>query len=1057
MIGHLIELCARNKMLVLLATLMMVGIGVWSVANTPLDALPDLSDTQVIVYTEYPGQAPQVVEDQVTYPLTTALLAVPHAKVVRGLSNFGVSFVYVVFDDGTDLYWARSRVLEYLNFAAKRLPAGVTPALGPDASGVGWVYEYVVLGANRTLAELRSIQDWIVRYGLVTAKGVAEVASVGGFEKQYQVVVDPRKLQAFGIPLDRVSDAIRASNNDVGGRTIEMSETEYMVRGRGYLRNIGDLATVVLKTDPSGSGTPVLLRDVARIELGPDERRGIAEMNGTGEVVGGIALKRDGADALTTIDNIKAKLAEITPGLPASVSIKPVYDRSQLIDSAITTLKHTLLEESLIVAAVCIVFLLHIRSALVAILTLPVGILIAFAGMHALGIGSNIMSLGGIAIALGAMVDATIVMIENAHKHVERLQPGEPRGPALIAAAREVGPSLFFSLLVIVAAFLPVFALEDQEGRLFKPLAYTKTFAMAGGALLSITLVPVLMLFFVRGRIVSEARNPINRALIWLYRPLIRVVLRVPVLVVIVAIAILGATAWPAMQLGSEFMPSLNEGTLLFMPVTLPGLSVTKAAELLQTQDRIIKSFPEVQSVFGKAGRAMTATDPAPVEMSETVVNLKPPSEWPAGKALDQLIAEMNTALQLPGVSNAWTMPIKARIDMLSTGIRTPVGVKVFGPDLHVLERLATEVERAVHDVPGTTSAFAERLEGGRYVEIETDREAAARYGLSVQDVERVVATALGGETVTTTVEGRERYGVNVRYPRGLREDPEAIASQVLVPATGGAMIPLGQVASIHITTGPPSIRTENAQPVAYIYIDLQGRDLGGYVAEAAAKVAGQVKMPPGYHIQWSGQFEYLQRAEAKLKVVVPATLVVIMVLLFLNFGRLTETFIVMLSVPFALVGGAWLMWLLGYNMSVAVAVGFVALAGVAAETGVVMLIYLDHALTEVRERRRLEGAILSRKDLQRAIMHGAVERVRPKMMTVVAIMAGLLPILWSTGTGSEVMRRIAVPMVGGMVSSTILTLLVIPAIYAIIKGWRLPHRAEAHVRPVRSAKIAAE
>jgi Cu(I)/Ag(I) efflux system membrane protein CusA/SilA len=1044
MIGRLIELCASNKMLVLLATLITVGIGVWSLANTPLDALPDLSDTQVIVYTEYPGQAPQVVEDQVTYPLTTALLAVPHAKVVRGFSNFGVSFVYVVFDDGTDLYWARSRVLEYLNFAAKRLPTGITPALGPDASGVGWVYEYVVLGANRTLAELRSIQDWIVRYGLVTAKGVAEVASVGGFEKQYQVVVDPRKLQAFGIPLDRVSDAIRASNNDVGGRTIEMSETEYIVRGRGYLQNMKDLGAVVLKADPNGSGTPVLLRDVARIELGPDERRGIAEMNGTGEVVGGIALKRDGADALTTIDNIKAKVAEITPGLPEGVSIEPVYDRSQLIDSAIYTLKHTLLEESLIVAAVCIIFLLHVRSALVAILTLPIGILFAFAGMRALGIGSNIMSLGGIAIALGAMVDAAIVMIENAHKHVERLEPGEPRGPALIAAAKEVGPSLFFSLLVIVAAFLPVFALEDQEGRLFKPLAYTKTFAMAGGALLSITLVPVLMLFFVRGRIVPEAKNPINRALIWLYRPLIRVVLRVPVLVVVAAIAILGATAWPAMQLGSEFMPSLNEGTLLFMPVTLPGLSVTKAAELLQTQDRIIKSFPEVQSVFGKAGRAMTATDPAPVEMSETVVNLKPPGEWPADKTLDQLIAEMNAALQLPGVSNAWTMPIKSRIDMLSTGIRTPVGVKVFGPDLRVLERLATHVERVVHDVPGTTSAFAERLEGGRYVEIEPDREAAARYGLSVQDVQKVVATALGGETVTTTVEGRERYGVNVRYPRGLREDPEAIASQVLVPAMGGAMIPLGQVASIHITTGPPSIRTENAQPVAYIYIDLQGRDLGGYVAEAARKVAEQVKMPPGYHIEWSGQFEYLQRAEAKLKVVVPATLVVIMVLLFLNFGRLTETFIVMLSVPFALVGGAWLMWLLGYNMSVAVAVGFIALAGVAAETGVVMLIYLEHALAEVREKRRLEGAILSREDLQRAIMHGAVERVRPKMMTVVAIMAGLLPILWSTGTGSEVMRRIAVPMIGGMVSSTILTLLVIPAIYAIIKGWRLPHRAEA-------------
>ena len=1057
MIGRLIELCARNKMLVLLATLILVGVGVWSVINTPLDALPDLSDTQVIVYTEYPGQASQVVEDQVTYPLTTALLAVPHAKVVRGFSDFGLSFVYVVFDDGTDLYWARSRVLEYLNFAAKRLPAGVTPALGPDASGVGWVYQYVVVGAQRTLAELRSIQDWIVRYNLVTAKGVAEVASVGGFERQYQVVVDPRKLQAYGIPLDRVSDAIRASNLDVGGRTIEMSETEYMVRGRGYLRNVQDLGNVVLMADPGGSGTPVLLRDVARVELGPDERRGIAEMNGTGEAVGGIALKRDGMDALTTIDNIKSKLDELKPGLPEGVSIEPVYDRSQLIDGAINTLTHTLVEESLIVAAVCFVFLLHVRSALVAILTLPIGVLLAFAGMHALGIGSNIMSLGGIAIALGAMVDAAIVMIENAHKHVERLKPGEARGPALIAAAKEVGPSLFFSLLVIVASFLPVFALEDQEGRLFKPLAFTKTFAMAGGAILSITLVPVLMLFFIRGRIVPEGRNPINRVLIWLYRPIIRVVLRIPVLTVLASVVVLGVTAWPMSQLGSEFMPSLNEGTLLFMPVTLPGLSVTKAAELLQTQDRIIKSFPEVASVFGKAGRAMTATDPAPLEMSETVINLKPPGEWPAGKTVDQLIAEMNAALQLPGVSNAWTMPIKARIDMLSTGIRTPVGIKVFGPDLSELERLATEVERVVHDVPGTTSAFAERLEGGHYIEIVPDREAAARYGLSVDDVQKVVAAALGGETVTTTVEGRERYGVNLRYPRDLRDDPESIASQVLVPTAGGAMVPLGQIASVKVTMGPPSIRTENAQPVSYIYVDLQGRDLGGYVAEASRTVAQEVKLPPGYHIEWSGQFEYLQRAEAKLKIVVPATLVVILVLLFLNFGRLTETLIVMASVPFALVGGVWLMWGLGYNMSVAVAVGFIALAGVAAETGVVMLIYLDHALTEIRERRLQEGGALSRSDLGRAIMTGAVERVRPKMMTVVAIMAGLVPILWSTGTGSEVMRRIAVPMVGGMVSSTVLTLLVIPAIYAIVKGWRLPRPSAVPVIALQPASSPAE
>jgi Cu(I)/Ag(I) efflux system membrane protein CusA/SilA len=1054
MIGRVIELCARNKMLVLLATLILVGVGVWSVANTPLDALPDLSDTQVIVYTEYPGQAPQVVEDQVTYPLTTALLTVPHAKVVRGFSDFGLSFVYVVFDDGTDLYWARSRVLEYLNSAAKNLPEGVTPTLGPDASGVGWVYEYVVLGAQRTLAELRSIQDWIVRYNLVTAKGVSEVASVGGFERQYQVVVDPRKLQAYGISLDRVTDAVRDSNRDVGGRTIEMSETEYMVRGRGYLRNIQDLDNVVLKADPNGSGTPVMLKDVARIQLGPDERRGIAEMNGTGEVVGGIALKRDGADALTTIDNIKAKIAKLKPALPAGVSIEPVYDQSQLIDSAIHTLKHTLVEESLIVAAVCVIFLLHFRSALVAILTLPLGVLIAFIGMHALGIGSNIMSLGGIAIALGAMVDAAIVMIENAHKHVERLKPDEPHGPALIAAAKEVGPSLFFSLLVIVAAFLPVFALEDQEGRLFKPLAYTKTFAMAGGALLSITLVPVLMLYFVRGHIIPEGRNPINRGLIWLYRPVIRLVLRVPGMMVLAAAVVLAVSVWPVSKLGTEFMPSLNEGMLLFMPVTLPGLSVTKAGELLQTQDRIIKTFPEVESVFGKAGRAMTATDPAPMEMSETVVNLKPESEWSSDMTIDKLIADMNAALQLPGVSNAWTMPIKARIDMLSTGIRTPVGVKLFGPDLNELDTFATQIERVIHNVPGTTSAFAERLEGGHYVEIEPNRDAAARYGLSVNDIQKVIAVALGGETVTTTVEGRERYSVNVRYPGGLRDDPVSIASQVLVPTPNGAMVPLGQLASVRVTQGPPSIRTENAQPVAYIYVDLQGRDLGGYVADAARAVNEQVKMPPGYHVEWSGQFEYLQRAKAKLQVVVPATLVVIFVLLFLNFGRMTETLIVMLSVPFALVGGMWLMWWLGYNFSVAVAVGFIALAGVAAETGVVMLIYLDQAWTEVRARRLAEGVPMSRADLQEAIISGAVERVRPKMMTVVAIMAGLLPILWGTGTGSEVMRRIAVPMVGGMVSSTILTLLVIPAIYAIVKGWRLPRRAAATI-PDRDGSLA--
>ena len=1038
MIARIIAASARNWLLVVFATVFLVGAGVWAVLNTPLDAIPDLSDTQVIIYTDYPGQAPQVVEDQVTYPLTTALLAVPRSKVVRGFSTFGASFVYVVFEDGTDLYWARSRVLEYLNFAQKRLPTGVTPSLGPDATGVGWVYQYAVVGAQRTLAELRSVQDWLIRFQLTKASGVAEVASVGGFEKQYQVIVDPQKLQAFGIPLSRVTEAVRASNRDVGGRTIEMTETEYMVRGRGYLTGTGDLEQVVLRANPNG--TPVLLRDVARVQIGPDERRGLSEMDGTGEAVGGIVVKRDAADALTTIRAVKERIAELLPSLPEGISIQTVYDRSELILRAIANLQRTLIEESLIVSLVCVVFLLHVRSALVAIVTLPIGVLLAVLAMHTIGVGSNIMSLGGIAIALGAMVDAAIVMIENAHKHIERLKPGEPRGPALIAAAQEVGPSLFFSLLIIVVSFLPVFSLEGQEGRMFKPLAYTKTFAMAGGALLSITLVPVLMLAFVRGRIIPEGRNPVNRVLIWLYRPLIRGVLQVPALLLLLAAGALAATVWPAMQLGSEFMPELREGTLLFMPVTPPGLSITKAAELLQTQDRIIRSFPEVASVFGKAGRAATATDAAPTEMFETLVNLKPESEWRPGLTLDALKTEMDEALRLPGVSNAWTQPIRARIDMLSTGIRTPVGVKVFGPDLTQLTAIATQVEQVVRNIPGTTSAFAERLEGGRYLEITPDRDAVARYGLSIGDVQDVVATALGGETVTTTVEGRERYGVIVRYPRDLRDDPRSIGDQVLVPTPGGAMVPLGQLARIALTGGPPSIRTENAQLAAYVYVDMQGRDMGSYVADAARAVRDQVQVPPGYRIEWSGQFENLEHAKARLKLVVPATLAVIFLLLYLNFGRIAETLIVMLSVPFALVGGIWLMWWLGYNLSVAVVVGFIALAGVAAETGVIMLIYLDYALEAVRAERAREGLALTRADLRAAIMEGAVERVRPKMMTVVAIMAGLVPILWSTGTGSEVMRRIAAPMVGGMVSSTVLTLLVIPALYALVKGWSLPH-----------------
>ena len=1031
MLGRIIEWSVRHVFVVLLGTFFIVAWGVYTVIKTPIDALPDLSDVQVIVYTEYPGQAPQVVEDQVTYPLATAMLSVPRSKVVRGFSNFAVSFVYVIFEDGTDIYWARSRVLEYLNFASSRLPRGVTPTLGPDATGVGWVYQYVVVAKERTLAELRAIQDWFVRYQLTKAHGVSEVASLGGFVKSYQVTVDPRRLQAYGIPLKKITEIIAASNRDVGGRAIEMTETEYVVRGRGYLRGIGDIENLVVS---AMGGTPVLLRDIARVELVPDERRGIAELNGEGEVVAGIAMARYGQNALDVIQNLKEKIAEITPGLPEGVSIQAVYDRSDLILRAINNLRTTLIEEAVIVALVCVVFLLHARSALVAIIMLPIAVLIAFIAMAFLGLNSNIMSLGGIAIAIGAMVDAAIVMIENAHKHLERLEPGAQRAEAIIAACREVGPALFFCLLIITVSFLPVFTLEAQEGRMFQPLAYTKTFAMAGAALLSITLVPVLMLLFIRGRIAPERKNPIVRFLIWFYRPIIAWVMRFKKLTLAAALVVLAVTAYPAMKLGTEFMPTLNEGTLLYMPSTLPGISVTKAAELLQMQDKIIKGFPEVASVFGKAGRANSATDPAPLEMAETVINLKPESQWRSGMTIDKLIAELDQAVQLPGASNAWTMPIKARLDMLATGIRTPIGIKVFGRDLEGMETLARQIEAVVKTVPGTTSAFAERITGGYYLDIEPDRMALARYGLSVGDFLEVVGTALGGEMVTTTVEGRERYGVSVRYPRELRADPRLVATQILVPTMNKAMIPLGQLARVSLSKGPPAIRTENALLSAYIFVDIRGRDIGGYVADAQQAVRDKVQFPPGYYATWSGQFEYMQRAIEKLKIVVPLTLLIVFVLLYLNFNRLTETLIVMLSVPFSLVGGVWLIYWLGFNMSVAVAVGFIALAGVAAETGVVMLIYLDHALEAVRAQCRTESRAMTEQDLYAAVMQGAVERVRPKMMTVVAIMAGLLPIMWASGTGSEVMQRIAAPMIGGMVSATILTLVVIPAIYALVK-----------------------
>ena len=1035
MIARLIAWSARNLILVLVGAAFAVAAGTYALRTLPLDAIPDLSDVQVIVYTEYPGQAPQVIEDQVTYPLTTSMLTVPKARVVRGFSFFGVSFVYVIFEDGTDPYWARSRVLEYLNTAARRLPSGVTPTLGPDATGVGWVYQYAVMAKDMSLAELRSLQDWKIRFAASRAEGVAEVASVGGFVKQYAIVVDPVRLRAQGISLAALREAVRSSNLDVGGRTVELSEFEFMVRGRGYLKSIADIESIVLKSE---RGAALRLSDVARVELGPDERRGITELNGEGEVASGIVLQRFGANALAVIERVKARLAEIAPSLPGGAEIVPVYDRSGLIERAIETLKGTLIEESIIVALVCIVFLLHLRSALVAIIMLPVGILMAFAAMKALGLGSNIMSLGGIAIAVGAMIDAAVVMIENAHKHLERAAPYKPRVEILIEAASEVGPALFFSLLVITVSFLPIFTLEAEEGRLFGPLAYTKTFAMAAAAFLSVTLVPALMVIFVRGRIIPEAKNPINRFLIAFYRPFIRGALKAKTVTILLAVLVLGVSLWPMRQLGSEFMPTLDEGTLMYMPTTLPGLSVTKAAELLQTQNRIIRSFPEVASVYGKAGRAQTATDPAPTEMFETIINLKPKAEWRDGVTLDGLKAEMDKALQFPGVSNAWTQPIRARIDMLATGIRTPIGVKVFGTDLAQMEAISRQIETVLKAVPGTSSAYAERVIGGYFLDIVPDRVALGRYGLSVGDVQNAIVMAMGGETVTTTVEGRERYGVIIRYPRDLRSDPQAIAREVQVSTPSGASVPLGEVASVERKRGATSIRTENGELAVYIFVDSTGRDLGGYVRDARDAIAKSVELPPGYRIAWSGQFEYLERAEARLKLVVPVTLAIIFLLLYLNFRKLTETIIVMLSLPFALVGGVWLLWWLGFNMSVAVAVGFIALAGVAAETGVIMLIYLDHALVEIRQLREQQGRVFTRADLHEAIMLGAVERVRPKIMTVVAIMAGLLPILWNTGTGSEVMQRIAVPMIGGMVSSTVLTLLVIPAIYGLIKGWRL-------------------
>jgi copper/silver efflux system protein len=1040
MIDRIIEGSAKNKFFVFLLILFLSAWGIWALKNTPLDAIPDLSDVQVIVYTTWMGRNPSVIEDQVTYPIATTMLAAPQVKFVRGFSDFGYSYVYIIFEDGTDIYWARSRVLEYLNQVSGRLPQGATPVLGSDATGVGWVFQYALMdeSSKYDLAQLRSLQDWYLRYQLASVEGVAEVASLGGFVKQYQVNLDPNKLAAYRLPVKSIVDAIRMSNNDVGGRSIELSGTEYMVRGRGYVRSIKDLENISLGMGERG--TPLLLRDVGQISLGPDMRRGLADLDGKGEVVAGVVVMRYGENALQVIDRVKAKIQEITPSLPPGVKVVTTYDRSDLILKSIATLKEKLLEEIIIVSVVSLIFLFHVRSALVAIITLPIAILLSFITMYYLKLTSNIMSLGGIAIAIGAMVDAAIVMVENAHKRLERWEAEGrvgSRSQVIIDAAKEVGKPLFYSLLIITVSFLPVFTLEAQEGRLFKPLAFTKTFAMFFASFLSITLAPVLMVLLIRGKIHSEATNPVSRFLIALYYPVVRMVLRFKKITIAVAALMLLLTVPSFMRLGSEFMPPLNEGMIFYMPTTLPGISVTEAGRILQLQDRILMAFPEVLRVFGKSGRAETPTDPAPFSMGETTVMLKPESEWRPGMTWDKLVEEMDRAVRLPGVANAWTMPIKNRIDMLSTGIRTPVGIKIFGPDLKKIEEIGRQIEGILPQVSGTRTVFAERVAGGYYLDIDIRREEVARYGLMVGDVGMLIESAIGGESISSTVEGRERYPINVRYARELRDDVEKLR-RVLVPTMNGAQVPLGQLADIRLTTGPAMIKNEEGQLVGYVYVDMAGRDIGGYVEEAKKIVAEKVKLPQGYTLVWSGQYEYLQRAKERLLYVVPLTILIIFVLLYLNFQSVAKSLIVLLSVPFALVGGIWLLDFLDYNLSVAVWVGIIALAGVAAETGVVMIVYLD----EVYERRLREGSMSNERDLNEAIIEGAVQRVRPKMMTVMAIIAGLLPIMWSHGTGADVMKRIAAPMIGGMVTSTILTLAVIPAIYALWRGWELKRKA---------------
>ncbi|MDD5558167.1 CusA/CzcA family heavy metal efflux RND transporter [Candidatus Methylomirabilis sp.] len=1037
MISKLIEWSATNRFVIGLFTVFAVAWGVWALRHTPLDAIPDLSDVQVIIQTEWAERSPTLVEDQITYPIVVALLSAPKVKVVRGFSFFGLSFVYAIFEDGTDLYWARSRVLEYLQGVKERLPQGVTPILGPDATGVGWGFEYAIMDetGRHDLAQLRTVNDWYVHHWLQSVPGVAEVARVGGFVKQYQVSIDPTTLLGYKLSLDRVVEAIRKGNNDTGGRVVEFSGREYMVRGLGYIRSLKDLEAIVVGTDDHG--TPILVRDIGRVGLGPDIRRGVAELDGEGDVAGGIAVIRYGENALDVIQRIKEKIKTITPSLPEGVKIIATYDRSDLIHRSIATLKEKLIEESIIVSLVSILFLFHFRSALVAILTLPIAILMSFITMYYIGLGSNIMSLGGIAIAIGAMIDAAIVMIENAHKRLEHAAPGSDRNRIIIEAAKEVGKPLFYSLLIITVSFIPVFTLQAQEGRLFRPLAFTKTFAMFFSSLLSVTLVPLLMVLLIRGKIHSEQKNPISRFLIWVYNPIVHAVLRWRKATIAVAFLSLLATIPDFMKLGSEFMPPLYEGTLLYMPTALPGASITQVSQLLQIQDRIVKHFPEVESVFAKGGRSTSATDPAPLEMIETVINLKPEAQWRRGMTVEKLIDELDKALQVPGVTNAWTMPIKGRTDMLSTGIRTPIGIKVLGPKLETIQRIGQEIEASLKPVAGTRSVLAERVAGGYYLDFEIKRDEIARYGLTVTDVEDVIETAIGGSTVTTTIEGRERFPVNVRYFRGFRDSLEGL-KRVLVSTPMGQQVPITQLVDLKLSSGTTLIRSEAAELVGYVYVDVVNRDIGGYVAEAQRVVAEKVKLPQGYHLLWSGQFEYMERAKERLKYVIPLTLLIIFVLLYFNFGSLAKCLIVLLSVPFSLVGGIWLLYLLGYNLSVAVWVGIIALAGVAAETGVVMIVYLD----EVYERRVREGKMASARDLYEAIIEGAVMRVRPKMMTVMAIMAGLLPIMWSHGAGADVMKRIAAPMIGGMVTSTILTLVIIPVIYEMWRSRQLTRTA---------------